>query len=181
MNRLWAFPATGVCLLLLSVPAPAQEVSRAIAAVHPTEGHDAWGIVEFTEAEEGIRVVATIHGLQPNQRHGIHVHEWGECNYPDAERAGGHFDPTGSPHGAPWHRERHVGDLGNIQADELGVGRYHRIDTELSFEGDRSILGRSVVIHEQEDDFRTQPTGDAGARIACGVIGIAKPREDETP
>lgn len=169
--------STALLTFALTAAAGSQhEITRAIAAVHPTEGNKAWGIVEFTKVEGGIRVVATIHGLEPDRPHGFHVHEWGDCSYPDAERAGGHFNPDDAAHGPPWEQERHIGDLGNIEVDARGVGRYHRLDPYLSFSGENSIIGRAVVIHQNPDDLRTQPTGEAGPRIGCGVIGIAEPQ-----
>jgi Cu-Zn family superoxide dismutase len=78
------------------------------------------------------------------------------------------------PHSSPSSKERHVGDLGNIEADKDGKAHFDYVDTMLSFSGKDSIIGRGVVVHEKEDDLKTQPTGAAGARVACGVIGIAK-------
>ncbi len=163
--------------LVWTVAAAEEEVVRAVAVIHPTQGNEARGYVEFVKVEGRVRVRAEMEGLEPNQAHGFHVHEWGDCSDRRAERAGGHFDPEDAPHGGPREEERHVGDLGNIQADENGVGRYDRVDAHLSFTGEDSIIGRSVVVHEEKDDLETQPTGDAGARIGCGVIGIAEPRD----
>lgn len=171
-----ALAAALVALLAFAATAAAsEEIKRAIAVVHPTEGNDVSGTVEFTEVDEGIRIVAEIHGLKPNTQHGFHVHERGDCSDPKAERAGGHFNPDNASHGAPDDEERHVGDLANIQADENGVGQYERIDRTLSFSGDSNVVGRAVIVHEGEDDLESQPTGDAGARLGCGVIGIAEP------
>lgn len=147
---------------------------RAVAVVHPTEGSEARGVVEFEKTDAGVLIVATIHGLEPNQKHGFHIHKWGDCSHPAAQSAGGHFNPTDMPHGAPEDQEGHVGDLGNIEADENGVERYRRVDTHLSFAGNESIIGRAVVVHQNEDDLTSQPTGNAGPRLGCGVIGLAE-------
>jgi len=152
----------------------APEISRAVAVLHPTEGSQVEGVVQFTRTAEGIRIEATVSGLTPG-RHGFHIHEWGDCSAPDATSAGGHFNPTDQPHGASDSPARHVGDLGNLEADEDGMASYSRVDTVVAFSGPRSIIGRAVIVHEAEDDLTSQPTGNAGGRLACGVIGIAAP------
>jgi len=151
------------------------QIKKAVAVMHPTEGFDVSGTVTFTKSDAGIVVEAEISGLPSGPgKHGFHIHEFGDCTSPDATSAGGHFNPEGKEHGAPWDEERHVGDLGNLTADEDGSAYLRMVDTVISFSGHRSIIGKAVVIHEGEDDFTTQPTGAAGARVACGVIGIAK-------
>jgi superoxide dismutase, Cu-Zn family len=176
--RNFFIPGFAGLILLAGVQAapaapPEGETEKAIAVLHPTEGSPARGRVTFTREENGIRIHAEVSGL-PGKVHGFHVHEFGDCSAPDAESAGGHFDPTDMPHAGPDAEKRHVGDLGNIEADENGKGVYDRLDTHISFSGPESIIGRAVVVHERRDDFTTQPTGDAGGRIACGVIGIAE-------
>jgi len=153
----------------------AEEITRAVAVLHPTEGHEVTGTVWFTKTENGIKVVADVEGLTPGM-HGFHIHQLGDCTAPDGTSAGGHFAPDGSPHGAPDDPadQRHVGDLGNIQADQDGVAYLEWTDPLISFSGGHSIIGRAVIVHAGEDDLESQPTGDAGARVACGVIGIAK-------
>jgi Cu-Zn family superoxide dismutase len=145
---------------------------KAVAVLHPTEGNKTRGTVTFTREKEGIRVVAEIEGLSPGD-HGFHVHEYGDCSSPDAESAGGHFNPTGKPHGGPKDKDRHVGDMGNIAANAEGKGRLELVDRHISFTGAASIIGRAMVVHAKPDDLKSQPTGDAGSRLACGVIGIA--------
>ncbi len=152
----------------------APEISRAVAVLRPTEGSEVEGVVQFTRTAEGIRIEATVSGLTPG-RHGFHIHAWGDCSAPDATSAGGHFNPTGQSHGAPDSPTRHVGDLGNLEAGENGLASYSRVDTVVAFSGPRSIIGRAVIVHAAEDDLTSQPTGNAGGRLACGVIGIAAP------
>ncbi|MFB0516257.1 MAG: superoxide dismutase family protein [Candidatus Neomarinimicrobiota bacterium] len=147
--------------------------ARAVAVLHPTEGCSAGGMVTFTRTDEGIRIVAHLHGLEPGP-HGFHIHEYGDCSAPDGTSAGGHFNPTGAPHGGPADDQRHLGDLGNVTADESGHASLEVVDAHLSLEGPHSILGRAVVLHTQADDLTSQPSGAAGARIACGVIGLAR-------
>jgi len=150
-----------------------RDITAAVALLHPTEGNSVRGTVTFTEVADGIRIVADVEGLDPG-KHGFHIHEFGDCSAPDAASAGGHFNPDGMPHGAPDDMERHVGDLGNLVADEKGKAHYERNDSFISFGGDHSIIGLAVVIHSGEDDFTSQPSGAAGPRVACGVIGIAQ-------
>jgi Cu-Zn family superoxide dismutase len=148
-------------------------VKKAIAVINPASNSGVNGVVTFIQEDTGIRVVADIEGLEEG-KHGIHVHEYGDCSAPDAKSAGGHFNPEDMPHGAPTETDRHVGDLGNIVAPPEGPAKYDRIDHMLSFSGDHSILGKAVVIHSGEDDLTSQPSGAAGQRLACGVIGVAK-------
>lgn len=140
------------------------------AELQPTEGNDVHGTVAFYPAENGVRIEAEITGLAPGD-HGFHVHEVGDCSAPDASSAGGHFAPRGRDHGAPDATERHVGDLGNVTADEAGKAAYERVDAVITLgDGANSILGKAVVVHAGADDLHSQPTGNAGGRVACGVI-----------
>lgn len=154
----------------------AVQVTKAIAVLHGTEGNEVSGTVTFTQVEKGIKIVADVSGLTPGQ-HGFHVHEYGDCSALDATSAGGHYNPENKPHGGPDDAERHVGDLGNITVLEDSIGHYERIDNVISLNGTHSIVGRAVIIHANEDDLTSQPTGNAGPRVACGVIGIAREGE----
>jgi Cu-Zn family superoxide dismutase len=145
----------------------------AVCVLYPTAGNKVSGTVRFSQVTGGIKVVADIRGLTPG-KHGFHIHECGDCTFPDGTSAGGHFNPKAMSHGAPMDAMRHEGDMGNIVADESGNAHLEYVDNTLSFEGEASIIGRSVIVHQNEDDMKTQPTGNAGPRLACGVIGIAK-------
>lgn len=168
-------------LLLFVVPAMAQHSmpamqaapTSAIAVLYPTEGNKVDGTVTFTQVTDGIKIVAHIEGLTPG-KHGFHIHEYGDCSSPDGASAGGHFNPAMMPHGAPTDMNRHEGDIGNVMADSAGVAHLEWTDKIMTFSGPNSIIGHSVIVHAKEDDMKTQPTGNAGARVACGVIGIAK-------
>lgn len=149
------------------------QVSKTIAVLNPTKGSSVRGWVTFELVEKGVRVVADITGLVPG-KHGFHIHEFGDCSSDDGMAAGAHFNPTAMPHSMPMREERHVGDLGNIEADKDGKAHLDYVDSMLRLHGDTSIVGRAVIVHEKEDDFKTQPTGNAGGRLACGVIGVAK-------
>lgn len=148
-------------------------VTKAIAILRSTASHNGSGTVRFTKTEEGIKILAEVEELAPG-KHGFHIHEAGDCSAEDGTSAGGHYAPQNNPHGAPFDESRHVGDLGNITADEDGKAFFEWTDSRLSLEGEHSIIGRAVIVHAGGDDLSTQPTGDAGARVACGVIGIDK-------
>jgi len=151
----------------------ASTTTKAIAVLNPTEGNTVQGVVSFTKTDKGIHIQAGIEGLAPGL-HGFHIHEYGDCSSPDAASAGGHFNPGKMPHGAPNAEKHHAGDLGNIGADGAGAARLEVVAKGISFDGADSIIGRAMIVHASPDDFTTQPTGNAGARIACGVIGLAK-------
>ena len=151
-------------------------VTRAVAVMHPLGDSGVHGVVYFTQLDTGMQVVADIQGLTPGA-HGFHIHQYGDCTAPDGTSAGGHFNPGNQPHGAPEDMARHVGDLGNLVADSAGNAHYERVDTVLTFTGPNNILGRGIIIHAGADDLKTQPTGAAGGRVACGVIGVANPTD----
>jgi superoxide dismutase, Cu-Zn family len=164
----------GAAALAVMLIGPAIAAEReAVAVLHPTENNSVNGTVEFRPSPQGVEIEARIQGLSPGRKHGFHIHEFGDCTDPEAESAGDHYNPTDQPHGGPADRRRHVGDLGNIEADENGHARYSAVDPALSLDGPHSIIGRSVVVHAEADDLTSQPSGDAGTRLACGVIGIA--------
>jgi Cu-Zn family superoxide dismutase len=147
---------------------------KAVAVLQPTAGNKVSGTVTFTEESGGVKVRAEITGLPPGN-HGFHVHEFGDCSAADASSAGAHFNPTHKPHAGPDTPERHVGDMGNVQADASGKATLEYVDHQISLTNDeRSAVGRSVVVHAKADDLKSQPAGDSGARVACGVIGRAK-------
>ena len=147
---------------------------KAIAVLHPTAGNKVSGTVTFTEVADGVQIHADITGLTAGN-HGFHVHEFGDCSAADASSAGTHFNPAKKPHAGPDATERHVGDMGNVEADASGKATLEYVDHQISLTNDQdSVIGRSVVVHAKADDLKTQPSGDSGARIACGVIGRAK-------
>jgi Cu-Zn family superoxide dismutase len=170
-----------ITLALAAIPASAQTPGekssaplKAIAVLHPAAGTNVSGTVTFTEEADGVRVQANITGLTPG-KHGFHVHEFGDCSATDLASAGGHFNPTHEPHAGPDAAERHAGDMGNVEADASGNAKLNYVDHHMSLTNDKdSVIGRSVVVHAKADDLKSQPAGDSGARIACGVIGIAK-------
>lgn len=148
-------------------------INHAVAVVIPTKGNVARGVVKFTEQKDGVAISAKIIGLTPGE-HGFHIHEFGNCACDDAVCTGDHFNPTNQPHGGPDSAKRHVGDLGNLVADAQGNAIYERVDQQIKLNGPHSIIGRAVLVHANKDDFVSQPTGNAGARIGAGVVGIAQ-------
>lgn len=148
---------------------PTIPITRAVAGLNPTKGNHVQGLVNFKQVDGGVLITADVTGLTPG-KHGFHIHEFGDCSSPDGSSAGGHFNPSGKKHGGPDHAERHAGDLGNIVADEKGNAHYERVDTVIKLNGPDTIVGHSIIIHSNPDDFKTQPTGNSGGRVACGLI-----------
>ncbi len=144
---------------------------KAEAILESKSGSNVKGKITFTKEGNMIKVVADIEGLTPG-KHGFHVHEKGDCSAPDASSAGGHFNPESMQHSGHDSPQRHVGDLGNLIADSNGKAHLELTDMMMSFDGNNSIIGKSVVVHEKEDDLTTQPTGNSGARVACGTIVV---------
>jgi Cu-Zn family superoxide dismutase len=136
------------------------------------------GDLAFNIDNGGVRVTGTLTGVEPGSAHGFHVHEFGDCSAPDASSAGGHFNPTGQPHG---NREaggaHHAGDMPNQVGGDDGQARVDQLLTGLEIGSGSAgdIVGKSVVVHAKADDYRSQPSGDAGGRIACGVIELENP------
>jgi len=171
--RIAAVPAAVALALIAgcsSMPWSGSSKASAQANLAPTLGHTARGVVDFTQRGDDVLVAAAFSGLTPGA-HGFHVHEKGDCSAPDASSAGGHFDPTGKPHGDPMRGEHHLGDLPMLQADSSGNARINATIRGASLHGGATnLIGRAVVVHAAADDYRSQPAGDSGARVACGVI-----------
>lgn len=146
---------------------------KAVAVLLPTAGNSVHGIVHLEAVPHGVHITAQLEGLPPGE-HGFHIHEFGDCSAPDGTSAGGHFNPEGVAHGGSDATTRHVGDLGNLTANAQGMASYDRVDTVVRLDGPHDVIGRGVIVHAGKDDLTSQPTGAAGARMACGVIGVAK-------
>ena len=150
------------------------KVEYAVAVLRATQGSDTRGVVFFRQMDKKVRVIGKIVGLSPGE-HGFHIHTYGDLTgWQDGKSAGGHFDPRGMPHGKPSEAKRHIGDLGNITANDEGVATFDMTDDVISLTGGHAIIGRAVVVHKGADEF-VQPTGNAGPRAAVGVIGIGNP------
>jgi len=156
-----------------AAPADAR-AQAATATLQPTEGNDTRGELRFEAGDGYIHVTGQVTGLEPGSEHGFHVHEFGDCSAPDGTSAGGHFNPDASDHGRAGQGEHHVGDSDNLMANDEGVAE---VDRQLhgATIGDGAatdIAGKGVIVHAGADDYVSQPTGDAGDRLACGVIEI---------
>ena len=150
-------------------PPPPKEASAEMA---PTAKSKVKGTISFKEVEGGVEANAALEGLTPGD-HAWHVHEKGDCSAPDASSAGGHFNPSGHKHGAPDAAEHHEGDFGNLTAGKDGKATKTFVMKGITLaEGANSIAGKGFIVHEKADDFKTQPTGNAGGRVACGVITL---------
>jgi Cu-Zn family superoxide dismutase len=146
-----------------------QTSDGAAATLEARSGSKVSGVVSFRASGDKLLVSGSFSGLTPNAEHGFHVHEKGDCSAPDASSAGGHFNPTGTPHG-PAGAAHHAGDLPNIRADAAGNASYQVAIEGVDIAGPLGIVGRSVVVHRDRDDYTSQPAGNSGPRIACGVI-----------
>jgi Cu-Zn family superoxide dismutase len=174
MKRPAILTALLICSVFILHAAETAPVTQAVAVLHPTAGQQCHGVVRLTQDGDSVKVVADIEGLTPGQKHAFHIHQYGDCSSPDGMSAGGHYNPEGHQHGLPDGENRHAGDLGNVQADEQGKAHYEITVTNISIMGAKNpIIGRGVIVHAKVDDGG-QPVGNAGARIACGVIGVAK-------
>jgi len=144
---------------------------KASASLDSKSGSSVKGNVAFVQHGHHVMVTANFSGLKPNSEHGFHVHEKGDCSAPDATSAGGHFNPDGKTHGAPGGDANHAGDMPNIKTDANGNATYSAsLHGFTVTAGANGVVGRSVVVHRDPDDYKSQPAGNSGPRIACGVI-----------
>lgn len=158
-------------------PAMAANSETATAGIEAVDGSKVSGTLKFTQNDKDkkVHIEGAIKGLKPNHSHGLHVHEIGNCAGKGAKSAGEHFTVEKKPHGSPSDKSKHNGDLGNVLANSEGVATIDIYTEDLSLSSDaknnkNSVLNRSVVIHEKEDDLKNQPSGNSGGRIGCGVI-----------
>ena len=175
MNRtVVAVAVVFVSILGLAAVVPAADEAKPmklIAVMKPTKDSKVRGTVIFSEMEGKVHVTANITGLEPGSKHAIHVHEFGDGRGDDGNAAGGHYNPEGHQHGLPDVASRHAGDLGNLTADDKGAAKYEIMVDNITLTGKNAVIGRGVVIHAKVDDGG-QPVGNAGDRIAVGVIGV---------
>ena len=156
---------------VLSIPSTKQ----AIATIDSASGSSVTGMATFTQNGDQITLTIEIQNASPGI-HAVHIHENGDCSSPDGKSAGGHWNPTGVAHGKWGEGEFHLGDLGNITVGEDGTGGIELTTSlwEIGTGSDIDVVGRGIVVHAGADDFTSQPSGDAGARIGCGAIALAK-------
>jgi superoxide dismutase, Cu-Zn family len=166
---------TALSALLLSVSA-CSHMGHGPTASSPLEassGSTVSGTVKFMQHGDHVMAKVDVSGLKPGQEHGFHIHDKGDCSSPDGMSAGGHFNPTAKPHG-PQASDHHGGDMPALKADASGKASttFHLTGVTVT-EGPTSIVGRGIIVHKDPDDYKTQPTGNSGARVACGVIARA--------
>ncbi len=171
MNKNITALAIGVVLVLAACQSMPTDAPSASAELQPTKGNRTAGSVEFAEVGNKVRVQVRVTGLKPNQEHGFHIHEAGDCSSGDGMSAKSHFNPQGKPHGHYSASARHAGDMPNLHADADGRAQVQfELDTITVSAGPNSIVGRGLIVHVQPDDYTSQPVGNAGARLACAVI-----------
>ena len=143
----------------------------AVATLEPTRGNETRGTVTFTQRGDRVHVSARISGLRPNAEHGFHVHEKGDCSSGDGMSAGGHYNPHGRPHGRAGMGPRHAGDMPNLRSDASGnaVATFDLEGVSVG-SGSADVVGKGLIVHRDPDDYRSQPAGNAGPRLACAVI-----------
>lgn len=162
-------------ILITNLTAAKETNSNSLKAeLKSAKDYNVQGIISFQEEDGKTKVTGTVKNISPG-KHGFHVHENGDCSAEDFSSAGGHYNPTGHKHGAPEEAEHHIGDFGNIIADENGVAAIEITDSNLPLSGKNGIAGKAVVIHQDADDLISQPSGASGKRIACGVLKSATP------
>jgi Cu-Zn family superoxide dismutase len=155
----WGMPAAG-----------AEKSATARATIEARSGSSVAGAAVATEKGRAVQVVVDVTGASAGV-HAVHIHEKGDCSAPDATSAGSHFNPTGEAHGAPDAEHHHAGDFGNMTVGADGKGHLIITSKVLTVTaGPNSVVGRAIIVHEKEDDMKTQPTGNAGGRIGCGVF-----------
>ena len=156
-------------LLCVAAFVRGDEVIGGVAILSPSSGSQVSGTVVFTKTADGATALVDLQNLKPG-KHGFHIHEKGDCSDPKANSAGAHFNPAKSHHGGVDTPQRHAGDFGNIEADASGKAHVEVKLKGVKFEGADSVIGKAVIVHEKEDDLKTDPTGNSGDRVACGVI-----------
>jgi superoxide dismutase, Cu-Zn family len=146
------------------------ETVRAVANLAPTTGNRASGTVDFVQSGDKVLVSGEVRGLKPNAEHGFHVHEKGDCSSGDGMSTGGHFNPSGIAHGRHGRGEHHAGDLPSIKANASGVAAFSFESRTIRVGSGFDVVGKGLIVHRDPDDYKTQPTGNAGPRVACAVI-----------
>jgi Cu-Zn family superoxide dismutase len=160
------------CAAFISACASYGDSSTALVQLDPTRGNNVTGSLRFLQRGDLVSVIGQISGLQPNTEHGFHIHEKGDCSSGDGMSTGGHFNPDGKFHGAHGQGEHHAGDIPSLKSDVDGIAKVNFESNTISLRDGKpnNIIGRGLIVHKDSDDFKTQPTGNSGARLACGVI-----------
>lgn len=157
----------------VAAPTDGQKSIGAKAQLKPTRGNSVAGTLNLTAEKSGVRIAGLVEGLKPTSEQGFHVHEKGDCSAPDANSAGAHFNPTSQPHGNPkTGGPRHLGDMVNLRADAQGTAKVDTVIDGATLNTGRpnDFVGKAIVVHQKPDDYTSQPAGNSGDRVACGVI-----------
>ena len=162
------------CDIIQEAVTPVVPSQQAIAIIGPASGSNLTGTATFTQNGDTITLVVEIQNVSPGL-HAVHIHEKGDCSSPDGTSAGGHWNPTNVAHGKWGEGEFHLGDIGNITVGEDGTGKIELTTNlwEMGTGSDLDVVGRGIIVHADADDFTSQPSGNAGARIGCGAIQLA--------
>lgn len=154
----------------------ASTAKQAVANLASASGSLVSGRLTLAPMGDGVHLGGEVGGLQPGSSHGFHIHEKGDCSAVDGSSAGGHFNPAAQSHGRAGHGAHHAGDSDNLVADANGVARVDAHISGVSLGGGAAndIAGRAIVVHAAADDYSSQPAGNAGARVACGVIRVTR-------
>ena len=154
------------------------DATELVAVLSPTEGNQTTGVVTFRSVDKGhVEIDAQLTGLSPNSKHAIHIHQYGDLTSKDGKSAGDHYNPMHHPHALPDKENRHAGDFGNLESDQNGNANFKLTVDNISLAGRLNpIIGRGLVVHAKVDDG-SQPSGNAGDRIAVGVIGVRNPKD----
>jgi Cu-Zn family superoxide dismutase len=162
-------PSTTPATPTAESPTPPTAVGE--VALVPLGGSKVAGKLRVEQRSDGVWLTGDVSGLTPG-KHGFHIHEKGDCSAPDGSSVGPHFAPTSKTHGDPTAPEHHAGDMGNIQADADGTATVAYLAKDVMLKGTNAVEGRAIVIHGGEDDLKTQPSGNSGSPVACGVIAL---------
>lgn len=154
--------------------ATGETTSQAAVQLSPTQGNTANGGLKIAAAGSGVRISGMVQGLKPDSEFGFHFHEKGDCSAPDATSAGAHFNPNNQQHGNPQSQPHHAGDMANVKSDAQGVAEVSIDNADVSLQSGQpnDVLGKALVMHAKPDDYQTQPSGNSGDRIACGVVAV---------
>jgi len=159
-----------------AAPAAQSTAKSAMVNLASASGSLVSGKLTIVPMGNGVHLTGEIGGLSPGSTHAIHIHEKGDCSAADASSAGGHFNPSAQPHGKVGSGAHHGGDMDNLVANAEGVAQVnaHAEGVTLGGGAANDVAGKAVIVHAAADDYRTQPTGNAGGRVACGVITVTR-------
>lgn len=145
-------------------------VTKAVSDLHSVKFKSLKGMITIEELEKELKITADVSGLRPNSKLGFHIHENGVCEGPEYKTAGEHFNPHNQKHGRPEGKTRHMGDMGNLETNAEGVAKKVILLPKMQPHDMKELIGKSILIHAKKDDLKSQPSGNSGERVACGLI-----------